>query len=484
MHEATSTKFNVCRSKMRREVHIEVGFSITPKECRDALFLAVYTFCTVYCFDPGWLKHKACLFLNHMCQLLGTLISGSPHAYKEPTTCVSGKFTPYCIPVHIYAAHELNKFTRMNKQKYSMIKKPKVFTAAAVVALIVVLLGYPFWFFPACGPISGSVFSAAKIRSLPENASLRDQLAYYYPYEPERPFNRDIWQTWKTDAFHADFPKHLSKYEKGWGVQNPGFNHIVIPDSRAHELVRELFKQMPRLLEAYELLPQSILRVDFFRYLILFAKGGTYSDIDTVALKPIQSWVSFNKTIYGEPNNAGLVVGVEADGEDSLNSFSRRVQLCQWTIQAKKGHPMLRELIVRIVEITMDKAERGALDKVEGRDSGDTVINWTGPGVFTDAVFDYMNYIYSDGRSGEGLGMGTFKPKMANPNANGRVPERAKQALSWFSFTRLEKPKVIKDVLILPITSFSPGRGWKSKDDDDDIAYAKHMFAGSWKDQK
>lgn len=42
-------------------------------------------------------------------------------------------------------------------------------------------------------------------------------------------------------------------------------------------------------------MPKSILKADFFRYLILFARGGVYTDIDTVSLKPIDEWISNNE---------------------------------------------------------------------------------------------------------------------------------------------------------------------------------------------
>ncbi len=58
-----------------------------------------------------------------------------------------------------------------------------------------------------------------------------------------------------------------------------------------------------------EALPQPVLKADFFRYLILLARGGIYSDIDTTALKSAVEWVPSEvpRSTYG------LVVGIEAD---------------------------------------------------------------------------------------------------------------------------------------------------------------------------
>ncbi|EMG46031.1 Mannosyltransferase Och1p, partial [Candida maltosa Xu316] len=55
--------------------------------------------------------------------------------------------------------------------------------------------------------------------------------------------------------------------------------------------------------------------------------------------------------------------------------------------------------------------------------------------------------------------------------------------VDWKVFTGMEQPIVIDDVLVLPITSFSPDvNQMGAKSSDDEMAYAKHMFSGSWKD--
>lgn len=317
---------------------------------------------------------------------------------------------------------------------------------------------------------AGSAFSLEKIHQINSDSSLRDQLSFHFPYEPEKPIGDKIWQTWKQPLSSTKFPKNFYKFQETWDAQNPYLNHVIIPDDAAVELIRNLFNGVPGVLDAYEKLPKAILKADFFRYLIVFARGGTYSDMDTVALKPIEQWASIN-------SSAGLVIGIEADPDraDWNEWYARRIQFCQWTIQAKKGHPMLRELIVRIVEKTNDKQARGVLKKVEGKDSGGDIMNWTGPGIFTDTIFDYINYVFSKGATGDGVGI-------HNPNANAEIVKNDRQPISWPFFTGMESVKEIEDVMVLPITSFSPGVGQMgSRGEDDELAYVKHMFEGSWK---
>lgn len=295
---------------------------------------------------------------------------------------------------------------------------------------------------------------------LPNMATLRQQLAFQHQYLPEKPFPKHIWQTWKVGVGHPEFPDRYRRCSATWGEKNPTYFHHVIADAQCNELVETMYLGVPDVVEAWKAMPKSILKADFFRYLILFARGGVYSDVDTTGLKPIDTWASGLLEIDGESNTAGLVVGIEADPDrpDWADWYARRIQFCQWTIQAKVGHPMLRELIARITEITLTRKKKGQLKKILTKDEGGDIMNWTGPGIWTDAVFAYMN------------------------NAMGSSEEGDEQAITWKDFTGLQHAKLVADVLVLPITSFSPDVGQMgAKSSGDPMAYAKHLFLGLWK---
>lgn len=303
--------------------------------------------------------------------------------------------------------------------------------------------------------------------ALPSSSTVRQQLAYQFPYEPHKGFQNNIWQTWKVALDDDTFPRRYGQFQKSWTDINKGYKHYVLSDDQCHELIRLLYGPVPDVVEAYDSLPKSILKADYFRYLILFARGGVYSDIDTVVLKPIMTWLLMNETLYGQPNTAGLVVGIEADPDrpDWNDWYARRIQFCQWTIQAKKGHPMLGELIARIADHTLERKRKGQLKKVLGNDEGGDIMNWTGPGIFTDTVFDYMNNVLQ-------------------PETNFKVHEY-EELVSWKTFTGMQMPIGVDDVLVLPITSFSPNVGHMgSKPLSDPMAYVDHRFLGSWKDDK
>lgn len=207
--------------------------------------------------------------------------------------------------------------------------------------------------------------------------NLRDQLSSAFPYEPEKPMPRRIWQTWKVDVNSADFPSDLKRYQKEWTAQSDSanlFQYSLVSDDHILPLLQNLYGEAPIVIEAFKAMPENILRADFLRYLLLFARGGIYSDIDTTPLKPLDSWLSmdqlslqqfhdtntpipykkFTKSLSA--TDPGFVIGIEADPDrdDWKDWYARRIQFCQWTIQSKPGHPILRELILNITATTLN----------------------------------------------------------------------------------------------------------------------------------
>ncbi|ODV83171.1 glycosyltransferase family 32 protein [[Candida] arabinofermentans NRRL YB-2248] len=346
------------------------------------------------------------------------------------------------------------------------------------------------------------------LNKLPSSANLRDKLTYYFPYDSNKPIPNQIWQTWKTDLDSIDFPSNFKKFQKSWDVQNIDYNHYIIPDTIIESFITDLYSNVPEIIKTYRTLPYNILKADFFRYLILFARGGVYSDIDTICLKPISNWSTFDEklieksmsdNVVVEVNSKlrkspiGLIIGIEADPNrpDWSDWYARRIQFCQWTIQSKKGHPFLKELILRIVNETNRKLELNTLNKIEGKDKGGDIMTWTGPAIFTDTLFDYLNNIKSNGELGDGYGIGSsnwlkykkYNLKKVETEINGDPKFSDLQTeINWKNLSGLQSPFIIDDVMILPITSFSPGVGQMgSKSVDDEMAFVRHMFEGSWK---
>lgn len=282
---------------------------------------------------------------------------------------------------------------------------------------------------------------------------LRKQLSYAFPYDPEGKFPAYIWQTWKYTPSDGSFNEAFRPSEASWTELHPSFVHEVITDSVAGHLIKHFYAGIPEVVEAYESLPAPVLKADFFRYLILCARGGIYSDIDTTALKSAVEWVPAEvpRSTYG------LVVGIEADPDrpDWQEWYSRRIQFCQWTIQAKPGHPVLVDIVASITEETLRRKATKELNK----DHMKSVVEFTGPAIWTDAIFKFFN-------NAEYFDMSTSKGN-----------------ITWHQFTNIKQAKKVGDVVVLPITSFSPGVGQMGAGEEDDpMAFVKHAFEGEHQD--
>jgi len=280
--------------------------------------------------------------------------------------------------------------------------------------------------------------------------TLREQLQYQFSYDREAKFPAYIWQTWKFTPAEGEFGESFRPAEASWSELHPGFVHEVVTDNEAVYLLKHLYASVPEVIEAYQALPIAVLKADFFRYLILLARGGIYSDIDTTAIRSAMDWLPEDVP----RSTVGLVVGIEADPDrpDWKEWYSRRIQFCQWTIQAKPGHPVLRDVVATITETTLEHKKNGTLKRLGKQRS---IVEFTGPALWTDAVFDYLN----------------------NPTFFKVDPTKGN--ITWEAFTGIESAKRVGDVVVLPITSFSPGVGQMgAKEPDDPMAFVKHDFEG------
>ena len=233
-----------------------------------------------------------------------------------------------------------------------------------------------------------------------------------------------------------------------WSENTPGFVHEVVTDEAALNLVTYLYASVPEVVEAYRAMPLPVLTADFFRYLILLARGGIYSDIDTEALKPVREWLpgDFDQSAIG------LVVGIEADRPDWKDWFSRRLQFCQWTILAKPGHPVLRNVVATITEEVLQMKRDNILKTGQ---TPKNVLDFTGPGLWTDALFSYFN-----------------NPTFFDFSQRGTN-------ISYADFFAMTERRKVGDVAVLPITSFSAGiQAMGAGGIDHPMAFVRHAFQG------
>ncbi|KAJ5497464.1 hypothetical protein N7463_009451 [Penicillium fimorum] len=271
-------------------------------------------------------------------------------------------------------------------------------------------------------------------------------------------FPRNIWQIYLTPAnlTTADFeanPKPLSD-ALSWLAYNRDYEYTLVGDKGAEALVHQHFQGNPTFLSIFKELNNTGMKSDLLRYMILSVKGGVYSDIDTINLKPIDLWVPEK---YQE--HTRVVLGVEFDrlnGSIFDEDLHPDMQFCQWTIAATPRHPLFGHMIDWAVIALQNFTTARGTTFSELHANTSEVMELTGPSAWTDVVFRQLQQ---------------YKPDL--------------QSLTDLS--GLKEPRLVGDILILPIDGFGMGQRHSNSTNDGTIppqAYVQHKFRGSWKDEK
>lgn len=157
--------------------------------------------------------------------------------------------------------------------------------------------------------------------------------------------------------------------------------------------------------------------------------------------------------MWADPSSS-VIVGIEIDEPSATKAvqkqwkWSRNHGFTQWTMIAKPFAESLKLAIVRAVSHSYTLARLRGVSGPEKLRSGKGLLDWfvgaytvqdileiTGPGMWTDAVFDSIN-----------------------TNAQNSVEGRRREIVSWSTFTGLKIPKQVGPVLVLPINYFGSGQ--------------------------
>ena len=169
-----------------------------------------------------------------------------------------------------------------------------------------------------------------------------------------RPIPPVIYQTHKSMKY-VNERILFRKCMRSWKQYVPEFQYHFFDDMQARVWIQEHME--PRVLQAYNRCPLSVMKADLWRYCILYINGGIYGDIDTMLL--------CSPSVFLQPKSA-LVVSLE-----------NGVWFCQWAFAAAPGSFILKRVIdlavTRILEIPEIKGEH--------------IVHYlTGPTVFTDGI--------------------------------------------------------------------------------------------------
>ncbi|KAG7838743.1 hypothetical protein KL942_002147 [Ogataea angusta] len=333
--------------------------------------------------------------------------------------------------------------------------------------------------------VGSATHNATTIVSKPPRKNVKDmytieaRLIANFPYNANENIEEQIWQLWNVRADDKNFPEECKPHIERWRTVNDNYNHNLITLSDAEDTVVDYLRpSVPEVVDALRFLPHDRLKYEFLKYLLVYIKGGLYADIDTTDIKPLKFW--YDSKVIG----ARLMVGISADYNDQNweKLYNRRLSFSNSIFRAKSHHPFLAKLIARITYICFTQQELvkstnwdEVFDNVDA--NGEPLIQFTGPSIFTDTLFEYMNEL------NDAVFIRVAKnerDKDLKPIVGPKVPEN--QRFSYRSFSGAIAPTQVDDIIVMPHITFNgPENAQRDEYDDNDEkqGYEKYYYARS-----
>ncbi|KAF9888432.1 hypothetical protein FE257_008710 [Aspergillus nanangensis] len=252
-----------------------------------------------------------------------------------------------------------------------------------------------------------------------------------------------VWHT----ARYSNITENQRDWTNSWTKTNPFFRQELLTDHSSETFIRTHFSETrPDIVEVYEALSIPILRADLLRYLIIYAKGGVWSDLDVTCEKQVTDWIPLEY----KDQKLDMVVGLEFDFEWRGPGTPIASQFCNWVFMAR---PSSRNLLIIVDSVVNKLKEVASINNVTiGGLTLDMlpvdVVDVTGPKIMTISILDSLGQLL--GRT---------------------VDDR--------DFSGIKSPKLIGDVLIMPGNSFAARQNGYRTDQGDVLV--THYYEGSWK---
>lgn len=158
-----------------------------------------------------------------------------------------------------------------------------------------------------------------------------------------------IHQTFKTGKLPLLTRWHISRFRK----KNPDYVYEFYDDLRIEQFLSAEFDE--EICALYKRINIGAAKADFFRYAILYKKGGIYLDIDSGINKALRQWI--------EPDDVAIIT---REGDPTL--------FAQWALIYSPGHPFLEKTIEMVLQNLKQNKYPHDVHKM------------TGPTVYTEAI--------------------------------------------------------------------------------------------------
>ncbi|MBN2664295.1 MAG: hypothetical protein JXR68_11650 [Bacteroidales bacterium] len=167
---------------------------------------------------------------------------------------------------------------------------------------------------------------------------------------------KNIFQTYKTQKLPLITIWHIYIMQR----RNPKYRYHFYTDSMIEDFIKNEFDK--EIFELYKRINIGAAKADFFRYAILYKKGGVYLDIDSLIKRKLDDIIL--------PNDKAII---------SLGGHKKN--FIQWALFFEAGHPFLKKTL----DLVIDNLQKNKFPF--------DVHKMTGPTVYTEAIRSCINVL-------------------------------------------------------------------------------------------
>ncbi|QNK62653.1 glycosyl transferase [Pedobacter sp. PAMC26386] len=162
-----------------------------------------------------------------------------------------------------------------------------------------------------------------------------------------------IHQTFKTSKLPLLTRWHISSFRK----KNPDYSYEFYDDERIEAFLSQQYDK--EVLSLYKKLNIGAAKADFFRYAVLYKKGGVYVDIDSGINGSLNQFIT--------PDDSAIIT---KEGNPDL--------FAQWALIYSPEHPFLKKTMEMVLE------------NIRENKYPHDVHQMTGPTVYTKAIIESL----------------------------------------------------------------------------------------------
>lgn len=180
----------------------------------------------------------------------------------------------------------------------------------------------------------------------PKHRAYYEEMLPRFPYDADAPISKEIHQTYHKQELPKELEENVAKLK----AQNPEYEYELWDDADIEDFICTYYGV--RVLGYYRRIAEDYgaARADFFRYLLIYCRGGVYLDIKSSLDVPLSQVLSEqDRAVLAHwDNGSGALHEGFGKTHCKIEGLDRG-EYIQWMLMYQPAHPFLREVIIDIL---------------------------------------------------------------------------------------------------------------------------------------